>query len=229
MPRPRGRSAPAPLDVLIRCESAEMLAFLPWSERGRAWLLKHASGIGRTGRFMTGSTIRSEWLEWKMRRDKIKYDVDCLPGASRGMATKKRSSGAKQIGLIQWSVHTPMNKMAHSGHGIYLISSDKRFIVYASKKLGNVTFSAVDYAVASVLPAEHGFPRREAKYSRIPLRTPFDYDIADLDKVKVAVERWAAEHPVETYEVEGVVDGASRGTVAPPLRVVSYSFRRRYE
>ena len=74
-----------------------MFSYAPTSDKGLAWLARHGVGLKVDDRYYLDSTLRMEWLEYKMRRDKIRLAVHCK-GFCQGRARGKRRAAAVRPG-----------------------------------------------------------------------------------------------------------------------------------
>ena len=66
-------------DVLVRCETPQVFSYAAATLRGRDFLEKHVhpSDVGDDGVVRLRSLLRMDLLEWRMRRKKIAYTVEC--------------------------------------------------------------------------------------------------------------------------------------------------------
>lgn len=83
-------------DVYVRCETTDVFSYEAQTRRGRDFLESHVrpSDVGTDGRVRIRGDLRMDLLEWKMRRKKIAYAVECsgrVSGHAAGQRRKQRN------------------------------------------------------------------------------------------------------------------------------------------
>ncbi len=66
-------------DVLVRCETPDVFSYAAATARGRDFLERNVrpSDVGTDGVARLQSLLRMDLLEWRMRRMRIAYSVEC--------------------------------------------------------------------------------------------------------------------------------------------------------
>lgn len=82
-------------DVHVRCETASVFSYAAMTPRGRDFLEAHVrpSDVGDDGVVRLRSLLAMDLLEWRMRRKKIAYTVECggrVSGHASGECTHRR-------------------------------------------------------------------------------------------------------------------------------------------
>lgn len=84
-------------DVYVRCETIDVFSYEARTLRGRTFLQAHArpAEVGTDGRVRIRGDLRMNLLEWRMRRKKIAYAIECGGRVSGHVAGQRRKQRNK--------------------------------------------------------------------------------------------------------------------------------------